>query len=305
MIFTLRNQAFTLMPGVPAGYENHRLHGTNARCLVSSLATLFLQEIRLGEVFLQYLLIDLAADTPCRFRLPAAGNIVVCCLHGYCMVNTNGNLSEHRYHFSPPQDNRLISLPGTRKSHTALLILHYDTDTTLQPSSAPSSGGYSITPPYLSPPMLDAALQLIRASYFPEPLPYHIGLVRKIRQMVLSQTDAGPLSFTPADIAAIHTARNLAGKQLHRQVSLSEISRQCGLNREKLRTGFKALFGTTVAAYARQCRLNLAREQLVYTQKPIKQIARVAGYRNLSNFCTACKQCFGMTPGEMRRKGGD
>lgn len=307
MIFTLQYQTITLFPGVPDGYQNHHLHGTTTHYFASTNTTLFLQEIQLGRFFLQYLLLDLATDMLCQFRLEVTGNIVWICLRGNCMINTTRHLSEGSYHHLLFEDP-LITVAGSEKSVTVLLILHLDatSQVTTQRSSNPSvNQSVSLHCPFLSPSMLDAAIQLIQTSYYPEPLPFHIALVQKIEQLVLSQTRMGNAelpSIALSDIAALSAARDLITKPFQRSISLAEIARHCGLNREKLRTGFKALFGTTVAAFIRQYRLNQAREQLLYTHKPLKEIARNAGYRNLSNFCTACKKMFGMSPGEMRRK---
>lgn len=297
MQFIYQNQPIVLKPGVPAGYENHHLHGTHTLSLVLPKATLFLQEIQLGEVFLQYLLLELAADTHCECRLPCSGSVIWICMRGYGFLEDSILLPEGSYHQFLHRD-AWVRISATEKMVTAFLVLHLYTLTPGTPQH--------LTPSFVPPQMLDAAIQLIQTSYFPEPLPFHIRLAQKIGQLVLLQAlpdHAAPTALPFPDIAAIHAARNLIAERFQHPLSLADISRHTGLNREKLRTGFKTLYGTTVAAFIRQCRLDHAREELVYTQKPIKQIARIAGYRNPSNFCSACKQLFGKSPGEIRKEG--
>lgn len=48
-------------------------------------------------------------------------------------------------------------------------------------------------------------------------------------------------------------------------------------------------------------RIRLAKEQLIYTEKPIAEIAEACGYRNVEHFCRQFRRQAGITPGAFRR----
>lgn len=50
-------------------------------------------------------------------------------------------------------------------------------------------------------------------------------------------------------------------------------------------------------------RIRLAKEQLLYTEKPIAEIAEACGYRNVEHFCRQFRRQAGTTPGAFRRSG--
>ena len=80
--------------------------------------------------------------------------------------------------------------------------------------------------------------------------------------------------------------------------SLDELASSTGINRKQLNAGFKALFGTTVFGYSRDLRLNIARDQILNCDFNIKEIAYQAGYSHVTNFVTAYRRHFGVTPGQ-------
>ena len=63
-----------------------------------------------------------------------------------------------------------------------------------------------------------------------------------------------------------------------------------------LQRQFRAVFGTTVFAYLRECRLLRARRALEHDGVTVGQAAMVAGYTSAANFATAYKRRFGHAP---------
>ncbi len=78
--------------------------------------------------------------------------------------------------------------------------------------------------------------------------------------------------------------------------TLHQISNQINLNEFKLKRGFKELFGTTIFEYTQNCRMELAKQLLLDTDKTAKEIAYEIGYSSPQHFSKAFKNLFGVTP---------
>ena len=83
--------------------------------------------------------------------------------------------------------------------------------------------------------------------------------------------------------------------------SLSELSRQIGLNSFKLKKHFKELFGVPVFKYLQNERLNRANELLRREDLTVQEVAWDVGYDSLSSFSNAFTKKFGYRPSEVRR----
>jgi AraC-like DNA-binding protein len=85
--------------------------------------------------------------------------------------------------------------------------------------------------------------------------------------------------------------------------SLIELAEHSGLSIYKINTGFKQHFGGTAFELLTKRRLEAARELLeVNPRPPLKVLAHDLGYAHLSNFVTAFKREFGVTPGQYAKK---
>jgi AraC-like DNA-binding protein len=74
-----------------------------------------------------------------------------------------------------------------------------------------------------------------------------------------------------------------------------------GMNRTKLMSGFKDLFGTTIYSYVADLRMERAKELLI--REPLLKIADIArrvGFKNPNNFSAAFKKKFGYSPNTLR-----
>ncbi len=61
------------------------------------------------------------------------------------------------------------------------------------------------------------------------------------------------------------------------------------------------MFGTTVFGYLFDYKMQLAKQYLLDTEKPISEVALLCGYEYVSHFSTAFKRKYGFSPLEMRR----
>ncbi|MCM2679406.1 helix-turn-helix domain-containing protein [Echinimonas agarilytica] len=113
----------------------------------------------------------------------------------------------------------------------------------------------------------------------------------------------------PARVHLTHAQRTTHDKEyesslaqlLHQQLTLKQIEKQLGASISTLQRYFKTHHQCTVFEYMRNQRLELARRAILLEQKTIGEAAYLAGYNHVSNFVTAFKKYFLMTPSELKR----
>ncbi|WP_164513260.1 helix-turn-helix domain-containing protein [Thiosocius teredinicola] len=81
--------------------------------------------------------------------------------------------------------------------------------------------------------------------------------------------------------------------------TLQEIAASLGMSSSTLQRRFKGSYGTTVIDYIRQRRLEIARYALAVQGVSIGEAAYLAGYKHPSNFVTAFKKHFAVTPAQL------
>lgn len=102
------------------------------------------------------------------------------------------------------------------------------------------------------------------------------------------------------DIEALLLVKKIVESDLEHFPSIQKLSLKCGLNRDKLKRGFKQLFGMPVEGYHRFLRIEEAKRLLKDTDKTIYEIAWLTGYERSQSFSVAFKRVVGMRPGEWR-----
>ncbi len=100
------------------------------------------------------------------------------------------------------------------------------------------------------------------------------------------------------DVEKIILARNYLIENIQEAPTIEELSKKAGVNRQKLKQGFKIVFGKTVNEYLRNERLKLARQLLSQSQYSIKEISSRVGYENASYFARRFKSAYGLYPNE-------
>jgi len=109
-----------------------------------------------------------------------------------------------------------------------------------------------------------------------------------------------PVRLTTSDRGVIEKARDLLVKDYAQAPSVSQLSKSLGVNKNKLFYGFKMLFGLTISEFIQEQRLNEGKRLLQQSELPISEIANQVGFKHQSNFATAMKKHFGMTPRQFR-----
>lgn len=108
------------------------------------------------------------------------------------------------------------------------------------------------------------------------------------------------------ELAKVRMARDRLLFDLRDPPDLETLAREVGLPAKRLNRGFRAVYGMTAFAYLRDARLDAARRALEEgTNLPLKQLAWELGYGQVSNFVTAFRRRFGVTPGSYRGEGSE
>ncbi len=94
----------------------------------------------------------------------------------------------------------------------------------------------------------------------------------------------------------------LAGRMGER-ITIEELSRQYLMNPTTLKTAFKAVYGTSIAAHMKQHRMERAAKLLRESSMSVAEIAQAVGYDSQSKFAAAFKAYYHVLPREFRRKG--
>lgn len=102
-----------------------------------------------------------------------------------------------------------------------------------------------------------------------------------------------------SDIDKIHEAQEIINNNLVAPPSLNELSKMIGLNSNKLKKNFKALFGVPVFKYLQNERLRVAYELLNTSNSSIQEVAWDVGYDSVSSFSNAFKNKYGVRPSKI------
>jgi AraC family transcriptional regulator len=87
-------------------------------------------------------------------------------------------------------------------------------------------------------------------------------------------------------------------------LSLSVLADGAGVHPCYLAHSFRDHFGESIGGYARKLRVNWAVRQLAFSNRPISEIAVLAGYSDQPHFTRACRKYIGFSPAEYRRRVG-
>jgi len=98
----------------------------------------------------------------------------------------------------------------------------------------------------------------------------------------------------------LYEARELLTRRYSEAITLEQLSREVGLNRMALTSGFRELFGMSVYDCLQKERMERAYELLQDETYSITRIAEAVGYSHSCNFSTAFHGYFGCTPQKVR-----
>jgi AraC-like DNA-binding protein len=152
-----------------------------------------------------------------------------------------------------------------------------------------------------TPKMLSIMRDMLYSGYTGEILNTY--LAAKARELlvmclerVMNNPPPEPIRMSEKEIERIYEARDTILQNLSREWTMIELARSVALTQYKLKSGFLELFGTTMAGYQRDARMEKARLLLQDDSLSLAAIAEMVGYTNPNSFSLAYKNYFGISP---------
>jgi AraC-like DNA-binding protein len=111
--------------------------------------------------------------------------------------------------------------------------------------------------------------------------------------------------FGKYELEQLSKAAGFIEENINLSHTVKSLSKQFGLNPNKLQRGFKTLFNKTINSYVQQQRVKKAAELLTDDHMNIAEVADKVGIRSKSYFTKSFKKEFGLTPKEFQKKRGN
>lgn len=159
---------------------------------------------------------------------------------------------------------------------------------------------------FLSPAMVKIVYELLNCPYKNGVAAFFIeAKVVELLLMILNECSAeqtlGAVRLDNTDIDKFHAIRDLIDLNTRQPKTLSELSREFLLNLDKLKKGFRFLFGVPVYKYMITVRMNKAKQLVIETNLTFEEIADQTGFADRASFDKAFKKHFKCTPAYFRK----
>lgn len=115
------------------------------------------------------------------------------------------------------------------------------------------------------------------------------------------QSISKSLSYSKQE-QTIKSVINFIHENLETDISLQFLSDEFDMSTSELSKAFKAETGMNFSNYMIEARMNKAKEWLIHSNKPIKEVAERLCYTNVHNFTRVFKKIEGLPPGQFRKK---
>lgn len=229
---------------------------------------------------------------------------IITSLKNNLKIRNNGS----RQHIQPgfygylQNDGAIVELLVRKNEPQSFISVHI-TETLLQQLLTIAPVKVLAGPQILSGKFSEIIQSLINAPYQLHQL--HFFYENKVRELLFEIITREHRSNSVETISSVenniihmldHTMRYSPWE--HRR--LHEMSLSSGLSIFKLKAGFKANFGMAIFERLIYWRIQMARKLLRETNKPVKEIAGLAGYKRLTSFITIFRKRTGFTPGDYR-----
>jgi AraC family transcriptional activator of pyochelin receptor len=107
-------------------------------------------------------------------------------------------------------------------------------------------------------------------------------------------------ALSERDTRRIVHARQIIDERWREKLTLDTIAGTCGVNRVKLTSGFRAMFGLSVADAISERRLGGARQMLLVTDLSVSSVGHACGYLSNASFTRAFSRRYGVVPSRLR-----
>ncbi|MFT3678643.1 MAG: AraC family transcriptional regulator [Ferruginibacter sp.] len=128
----------------------------------------------------------------------------------------------------------------------------------------------------------------------------------KVRDILFSHTVSTPIAIpgelNPDQVAQMYEADRIMANNLDGKITIPALARKLGTNFVTLKRNYEKVFGIGIFPRLMQRKMEHIQLLLEKTNKPLKEIADLAGYQTLPGFINAFRKRFKITPKEWRNK---
>lgn len=114
------------------------------------------------------------------------------------------------------------------------------------------------------------------------------------------ESRSSSIRLTERDKRRLHQVRERLESSFMENARIEDLAREFGLNRNKLCTGFRSLFGVSIFDFTCGLRMNEARRLLCSSGMTVSEVALAVGYSSTGAFSTAFNRYFGHSPSDTR-----
>jgi AraC-like DNA-binding protein len=107
------------------------------------------------------------------------------------------------------------------------------------------------------------------------------------------------------DVHKILEVRDYIARHFHQSLQVTQLARQVGLNKTKLKTLFRLILHETICGYLLRCRMERAMELLDAGERGIAEVGYAVGYNYPANFTSAFRRHYGVSPRRYRSSGNE
>ncbi|HAT66134.1 MAG TPA: AraC family transcriptional regulator [Flavobacteriaceae bacterium] len=105
-----------------------------------------------------------------------------------------------------------------------------------------------------------------------------------------------PFLVDETNVAKIKKAKDIIIERMSEPPTLQELSKEIGLSLNKLKEGFKQVYGEPVFSFLFDYKMEVARQLLVSGSYNVNEVGLKVGYSTASHFIAAFKKKYGVTP---------
>ncbi len=109
---------------------------------------------------------------------------------------------------------------------------------------------------------------------------------------------ANPHPFHPEDVSQVMQIANHLQEHLDNPPTVEQLVQKFPVNRDKLQSIFKSVYGKTLSEYTRYIRMQRA-YRLLLLRRNVAEVGYALGYSNLSHFSRAFKKVHGINPSDL------
>lgn len=120
---------------------------------------------------------------------------------------------------------------------------------------------------------------------------------KRVKRLLLFMS---PKEIDGEELQRIAAVKSYLHNHLHKSFTVRQLARKAALGTHKFGEGFYRMYGQTVGSYIHNTRMETGRFLLLHTDRSVKEIAMLCGYKKTRNFSSAYRKYFKVSPSEER-----